>query len=88
MSLEPIIRARLAALKPLSLTIHDESHNHIGHVGATGGAGHYWLSIVSAQFNQQPTLTRHRMVYNLLADLIPGRIHALSIHALGSDEEL
>ena len=88
MNLETIIRDRLAALAPKSLTLHDESHAHIGHAGAAGGAGHYWISIVSSQFNQQPKIARHRMIYNLLADLIPGRIHALSIHAIASDEEL
>jgi BolA protein len=88
MTLETIIRERLTALAPQSLTIHDESHAHVGHPGAAGGAGHYWISIVSAQFNQQSKIARHRMVYNLLADLIPDRIHALSIHAIGSDEEL
>ena len=88
MTLEALIRERLTALAPQSLTIHDESHAHVGHIGATGGAGHYWISIVSAQFNSHSKVVRHRMVYNLLADLIPNRIHALSIHALGSNEEL
>jgi BolA protein len=29
---------------------------------------------------------RHRLVYQALADLIPHKVHALSIHAIATDE--
>lgn len=87
MSLDTLIRERLSVLAPEHLSIHDESHAHAGHPGAAGGAGHYRISIVCAQFSQQSKIARHRMVYNLLADLIPQKIHALSIHALSPEEE-
>lgn len=85
--LENIIRERLAVLMPTLLTIQDDSQAHIGHAGAAGGAGHYTIKVISAQFNQQSKIARHRMIYTLLADLIPNRIHALVIQAIGSDEE-
>ena len=42
---EERIRLRLqAGLIPTSLEITDDSHLHIGHAGAQGGAGHIVLS--------------------------------------------
>jgi BolA protein len=76
-----LIRARLAPLAPSTLDIVDESTAHAGHAGAAAGGGHYRLTIVADRFAGLNTLARHRLVYDLLADLIPGRIHALSILA-------
>ena len=45
-----LIRARLAALDPITLDIRDDSHLHAGHAGAQGGAGHYHVRIVAARF--------------------------------------
>lgn len=81
MALETLIRDLLAPLVPISLMIQDDSAAHIGHKGAENGAGHYTVRIVSAQFNGISTIARHKMVYQLLSELIPARIHALSIHA-------
>lgn len=77
------MRERLdAALAPERLEIGDDSHLHAGHAGARGGAGHYRLLIVSAQFESQGMLARHRAVYAALAEMMPAQIHALSIRAL------
>ncbi len=77
---------RLAALAPAHLDIADDSALHAGHAGAKGGGGHYQLTIVSDQFAGKPTLARHRMVYEALADMMQKDIHALSIKAATPDE--
>jgi len=81
------IRARLAALAPTRLELHDESAQHAGHAGAApGGSTHWRLTIVSAAFAGKPTLARHRMVYAALGDLMQNPIHALAITARAPDE--
>lgn len=80
-----LLRARLATLQPLALTIVDESHRHVGHAGAKSG-GHYHVDIVAAAFVGQRTLARHRLVYDAAGDLMHGRIHALSINAQTPEE--
>lgn len=74
------IRRRLAALEPLRLDIRDDSARHKGHAGSTGG-GHFTLYVTSSHFLGKSPIMRHRLVYQALHDLIPNRIHALSIHA-------
>ena len=80
-----IIKERLSHLSPLKLEITDQSHLHQGHAGNSGG-GHYTLTITSASFTQLKRMQRHRLIYDALADLIPSKIHALSIKALAPDE--
>jgi BolA protein len=76
------IRARLAALEPLSLELVDESAQHAGHAGAApGGETHWRLSIISPRFAGQPTVARHRMIYQALGPLMQHPIHALAISA-------
>lgn len=79
------IRTRLAPLEAQEISIHDDSAAHAGHAGNRGG-GHIDLLIVSAHFSGKRSVDRHRMVYALLADLIPQRIHALSLKAFAPDE--
>jgi BolA protein len=71
-----------AALSPSSLTIHDDSHKHVGHEGAKGGAGHFTVEIASPLFNQKSLVESHRMVYSVLVSAIPGEIHALKIQII------
>ena len=76
------IRARLlAALAPTELIVEDESHRHVGHAGARDGRGHFRVCVVSAAFQGQAPLARHRTVYAALGDLMQTDIHALSIDA-------
>lgn len=79
------IRRRLASLEPQLLEIVDDSAKHAGHAGSTGG-GHFTLTVVSSQFSGKSQIMRHRAIYQALQDLIPARIHALSISALTPDE--
>lgn len=79
------IGARLSALEPVMIEVKDDSARHVGHPGAAGG-GHYQLRLVSARFSGQPKLARHRLVYDLLADLMQREIHALAMNLLAPGE--
>jgi BolA protein len=81
------IRNRLrAALAPDALEIEDESHRHAGHAGARDGRGHFRVRIVSAAFEGQSAIARHRAVYAALGDLMQTDIHALAIDARTPEE--
>jgi BolA protein len=84
--IESILRERLAGFKPLRLELIDDSAKHAGHAGAMSGGGHYRLLIVSAEFSGKSTLTRHRLIYTALDELMRSKIHALSIQSLAPDE--
>jgi BolA protein len=85
MTLTEEITSRLQTIIPTSIHIEDESTMHAGHAGNTGG-GHFKLKITSSHFFEKSQIMRHRIIYQILADLIPSKIHALSIHALAPDE--
>ena len=81
------MRERLAALRPDSLELVDESARHAGHAGARPGGGTHWrLVIVSAAFAGRPTLARHRLIYEALGELMRDPIHALAITARAPGE--
>ena len=87
MSVAETIRARLAQLEPLALDLVDESETHRGHAGYRAGGNTHWrLSIVSPRFAGQPTVARHRMVYQALGSLMQDPIHALAITARSPEE--
>lgn len=85
MNLIDEIRTRLAVLEPSHLDIEDDSARHAGHAGNSGG-GHFTIMMVSSHFSDKSRIMRHRVVYQALEDLIPSRIHALSIRAHAPDE--
>jgi BolA family transcriptional regulator, general stress-responsive regulator len=87
MSLTETIKARLAALNPVSLEIQDDSALHMGHK-ENGGGGHFSIKIVSSQFSQKSQIMRHRLIYQALTDLIPQQIHAISILAISPDDSI
>ena len=81
------IRTRLAALAPTRVELVDESAQHAGHAGASPGGNTHWrLTIVSPRFAGQPTVARHRMVYQALGELMQNPIHALAISARSPEE--
>ena len=87
MSVAETIRQRLAPLDPVALELVDESEQHRGHAGHRDGGGTHWrLSIVSPRFSGQPTVARHRMVYQALGELMQHPIHALAITARTPEE--
>jgi BolA family transcriptional regulator, general stress-responsive regulator len=80
--------AYLQILQPITLKITDESHKHAGHVGARSGGGHYVLTLVSTAFVGKNKMTRHRMIYSALAEMMEQHIHALTIQALAPNETI
>jgi BolA family transcriptional regulator, general stress-responsive regulator len=85
MTLIEEITSRLQTLTPMTIDIEDESAMHAGHKGNSGG-GHFKLNITSSHFYKKSQIMRHRIIYQILADLIPSKIHALSIYAFAPDE--
>jgi BolA protein len=84
--LEPLLRQRLASLAPARIELIDDSALHAGHEGARSGGGHYRLLVVSSAFAGKSTVSRHRMVYDALGELMRREIHALSIRSLTPEE--
>lgn len=82
-----MIKSRLQqALSPSQIHITDDSLMHAGHAGAAGGGGHFSVTIVSDKFSGKSMIERHRAVYLAVNDMMPSKIHALSIKALTPDE--
>lgn len=76
-----LLEERLKVLSPAQLQIIDESHLHAGHEGSKNGASHFRVHIWCEQFAGLSTLSRHRLVYDRVKDLMPYPIHALAIVA-------
>jgi BolA protein len=72
------IRACLGDLQPEEFALEDQSAAHAGHPGARSGA-HFRLEMVSARFAGLSRVERHRLVYERLAPLMQGGIHALTM---------
>ncbi len=83
--IQQALENRLSLLDPEKIEVIDESHLHAGHRGAKEG-GHYKITIVAKAFIGKSTMTRHRLVYNAIGDLMRQGIHALSIKALAPGE--
>ncbi len=74
-------------LHPISLSVVDESHQHVGHAGwREGGETHFRLDIVSPAFAGKSRVERHRMVNDVLADAFQRGLHALAIKARAPGE--
>lgn len=88
MSVAETMRSKIEkALAPLQLEIEDESHKHAGHSGAReGGETHFRLTIVSAAFEGQTRVARHRSVTSILKDEIGNPVHALALKTLTPEE--
>ncbi len=86
MDVASTLRQRLAPLAPAHLELHDDGADHVGHVGAASGAGHFSLVIVSEQFSGKSHLDRHRAIMARVGDLIPHPLHALAIKAYAPEE--
>jgi len=68
------------AFSPQKLSIEDVSYMHAGHAGAPeGGESHFELTISAAVFQDKSRIAAHRMINEILADLLKGPIHALQI---------
>lgn len=87
MPLSEDIKQRLQIYEPTELSLEDQTASHAGHAGNQGG-GHFELKIVSSHFSNKSQVMRHRMIYQVLNDLIPQRIHAISILAISPDDTI
>ncbi|HEX7640873.1 MAG TPA: BolA family protein [Burkholderiaceae bacterium] len=83
---ERIVSLLNATFSPQLCQLEDESAAHRGHAGAASGGGHYRLKLVSAAFEGQNRVARHRLVYDCLLDMMHKDIHALAITALAPSE--
>ncbi len=81
MSVADRIQKKLeAAFAPLSLSIIDESAQHVGHAGSrSDGESHFRLTIVSSAFAGKSRIDRQRLVHKVLAEELSSQIHALSL---------
>jgi BolA protein len=77
---------RLQALEPDQLEVTDDSRRHAGHAGAADGRGHFSVLVVSKRFAGMNTVRRHRLVYEILLDMMTTDIYSLSIQALAPGE--
>ncbi|MET3117543.1 BolA protein [Undibacterium sp. GrIS 1.8] len=73
-------------LQPVSCHLQDDSAAHAGHAGAASGGSHYSVKIVCYQFEGLNRVSRHRLVYDAVGDMMHTEIHALAITALAPSE--
>ncbi len=82
-NLKTLIEQRLIqSLSPSTLIIEDQSHLHVGHAGAKQGGKHIKITIAASDFLHQSQVTCHRLVYDVLKDLIGHEIHAVQIFTI------
>ena len=75
------------AFAPETLEVVNDSHRHAGHASSPGtGESHFTIKVVSQSFSGKTRLERHRMVNEVLADELGGKVHALAITALAPEE--
>ena len=88
MSVEERIKLKLTkAFAPQALEVVNDSQRHAGHAGSPGtGESHFSVKVVSAAFAGKSRLERHRMVNDVLAEELAGKIHALAVSALTPEE--
>ncbi len=87
-SRERLARRLKDGLGPDQLEVIDDSHRHAGHAGAADGRGHFTVLIVSQRFAGLGRLNRHKLVYEVVGDMMTTDIHALSIQALAPGEPI
>ena len=90
MSAEQRMRDKLMlGLEPTRLDIINESELHAGHRSSPGtGESHFRILIVSQAFTGKSRVDRHRIVNELLADELSGRIHALALKTYAPGEAI
>ena len=77
------------SLAPERLEVINESHLHAGHQGgAVDGTGetHFRVRIVSAAFDGQSRVARHRAVNEALTQELTDGVHALAIEPAAPGE--
>jgi BolA family transcriptional regulator, general stress-responsive regulator len=90
MSAETRLREKLMiALEPVRLDVINESEKHAGHRSSPGtGESHFRVLIVTEKFAGMPRVARHRLVNDILAEELSGRIHALALMTYAPGETI
>ncbi|WP_297480715.1 BolA/IbaG family iron-sulfur metabolism protein [uncultured Photobacterium sp.] len=82
--IQPQIEAKLNHhFSPVHLDVINESYMHNV---PEGSESHFKVIVVSAQFEGQRLITRHRAVNQCLADELENHIHALAVHTYTESE--
>ncbi|MFM7622244.1 MAG: BolA family protein [Alphaproteobacteria bacterium] len=73
------------AFHPTSLVVRDDSHHHAGHGGANPlGETHFHITIDAPAFHGLSRVAQHRLIYQVLAEELKERVHALSLEVGGA----
>lgn len=84
MEIQSSIENKLAdALDPVHLEVVNESSMHNV---PPGSESHFKVTVVSEKFDGQGLVNRQRMVNQVLAEELQGRVHALAMHTMTPDE--
>lgn len=88
MTMKQRIESKLTqAFAPERLEIVDESDQHAGHAGhRPGGETHFRVDIVAAAFEGETRVSRQRRVYQVLAEELADRVHALALSTRTPEE--
>jgi BolA family transcriptional regulator, general stress-responsive regulator len=71
------------ALSPSLLELIDESRQHHGHAGAhPQGESHFRVRISAPRLAGQGRVAQHRLINEVLAEELKGRVHALAIEVI------
>lgn len=75
-----IVRKLTDGLRPVSLTLRDQSHLHAHHAQSPKRPEtHFDVHIVSSTFEGMSLLQRQRKVFDVLHEEMLGEVHALSM---------
>ena len=78
MSMQTTIETKLRdALAPDHLDVENESHRHNV---PPGSESHFRVTAVSAAFESEGLVARHRRVHRVLEAELAGGVHALALH--------
>ncbi|EGF33617.1 Cell division protein BolA [Oxalobacteraceae bacterium IMCC9480] len=81
-----ILASLNATFAPTACVLEDESAAHAGHAGAATGGSHFRLHLVSARFEGESRVNRHRLVYDCLRNMMQAEIHALALSTAAPSE--
>ena len=84
MSTQDTIEQKITqVLHPSHLEVLNESNMHNV---PPGSESHFKVTVVSEKFDGRALVNRHRMVNEVLAEELKGKIHALAMHTMTPEE--
>jgi BolA protein len=83
MAVQNTIEQKLSALKPIYLTVNNESHMHSV---PPNSETHFKVVLVSEVFSAMRPVKRHQEVYGLLQEELSSGVHALALHLYTPEE--